>query len=335
MASAIQTVNLTKKYPAPYAAKNLFSAGRLRESFTALDSVSISVDKGRLFGLIGPNGAGKTTLIKTLCTTISPTSGSAFVNGFEIRKDGAKIRGCIGLISGDQRSFYWRLTGKQNLEFFASLLNLTRETAKKRISTLLEELDLTAQADKMFQTYSAGMKQKIAIARGLLSEPAILFLDEPTNSLDPISAGYLKKFIKDNIVGERGVTVLFTTHRLDEIEQLCNQIAVLDQGKVIFSGSVDEFKKTMHLSSYYVLEVNNIKYERLLNLNNIPEIKEIQIQSRPFDTFSIEFILAHSDSALPSVIDQLVADGGKILSCKQEESSLEDIYLKLMQENGQ
>ncbi|HOV82789.1 MAG TPA: ABC transporter ATP-binding protein [Methanothrix sp.] len=203
-----------------------------RDIITTLDGVNLKVREGEVLGLLGPNGAGKSTLIKILCTLILPTEGNAYVGGFDVVKEGQKARTCIGFITTDERSFYWRLSGRENLQFFAALHNLPRSIARARVEELLDVVRLKNRADEPFLNYSAGMKQRMAIARGLLNDPDVLFMDEPTRSLDPGAAMSLRDFIKEHIVEQRGKTVFISTHQLDETERLCDSVAILDKGQI-------------------------------------------------------------------------------------------------------
>jgi len=209
---------------------------------TPVDGVDLLVRKGEVFGILGPNGAGKTTLIKILCTLILPTGGTARINGFDLEKESGKVREAIGLVTTDERSFYWRLTGRQNLEFFASLHNFYSNDAREMVDDLLGVVDLRYAADERFLNYSAGMKQKMAIARGLLNDPAVLFMDEPTRSLDPGAAQNLRDFIKEVIVKERGKTIFVSTHNLEEAEELCDRVAIFDDGRIKVVGSPADLK---------------------------------------------------------------------------------------------
>ncbi|MBN1323266.1 MAG: ABC transporter ATP-binding protein [Methanotrichaceae archaeon] len=207
-----------------------------------LDHVNIKVRAGEIFGILGPNGAGKTTLIKILCTLISPTEGEAYVNGHDVVRESELVRKSLGFITTDERSFYWRLTGRQNLEFFAALHDIYSEEADRRVNELLDIVHLSDRADDLFLSYSAGMKQRLAIARGLLNDPQVLFMDEPTRSLDPGAAQNIRDFIKKYIVREQGKTVFISTHNLEEAGQLCNSIAICDEGKIKALGSPEELK---------------------------------------------------------------------------------------------
>jgi len=215
------------------------------DGITPVDGVDLSVRKGEVFGILGPNGAGKTTLIKILCTLILPTAGSARINGFDLEKESGRVRESIGLVTTDERSFYWRLTGRQNLEFFASLHNFYSDDARNMVDDLLGVVDLRYAADERFLNYSAGMKQRMAIARGLLNDPAVLFMDEPTRSLDPGAAQGLRNFIKEEIVGERGKTIFISTHNLEEAEELCDRVAIFDDGRIKVVGSPADLKASL------------------------------------------------------------------------------------------
>ncbi len=246
MRYAIETHELTKRFALPKGFTDFFLHPFRKAEITAVFEVNIKIEKGELFGILGPNGAGKTTLIKMLCTLISPTVGTAYVNGYDIAKDSGKVRESIGFITADERSFYWRLTGRQNLKFFASLHNFYSYDAEKRVDELLSLIGLENRADDRFLSYSAGMKQRMAIARGLLNDPAVLFMDEPTKALDPGAAQNLREFIRERIVKEQGKTVFLSTHHLGEAEQLCDRIVIIDQGKIKVIGTIGELKSDLH-----------------------------------------------------------------------------------------
>ncbi|MDD4161863.1 MAG: ABC transporter ATP-binding protein [Methanothrix sp.] len=239
---AIETQELTKRFVLDRGFLDVIRNTGKRDVLTTLEGVNITVRKGEVLGLLGPNGAGKSTLIKILCTLILPTEGNAYVNGYDVVKEGQKARSSIGFVTTDERSFYWRLSGRENLQFFATLHNLPQAQVKDRIDELLDVVHLKNRADEPFLNYSAGMKQRMAIARGLLNDPKVLFMDEPTRSLDPGAAKSLRDFIREHIVEERGKTVFISTHQLDEAEQLCDKVAILDEGRIKVQGSPAELK---------------------------------------------------------------------------------------------
>ena len=247
MKYSIETYDLTKKFALQKGFISFLTHPfRIRkDELTAVEKANIKVRKGELFGILGPNGAGKTTLIKLLCTLILPTEGTAYISGYNIEKDSVKVRESTGFITSDERSFYWRLTGRQNLIFFASLHNLYSYNAQKRVDGLLSIVGLKNRADDRFLSYSAGMKQRMAIARGLLNDPEVVFMDEPTKGLDPGAAQNLRGFIKERIVKEQEKTVFLSTHHLGEAEQLCDRIAIIDEGKIKVIGSPEELKSEL------------------------------------------------------------------------------------------
>lgn len=251
MTYAVETERLTKVFYPPRGLLKLVSKSPLKRELTAVKEANLKVREGEIFGLLGPNGAGKTTLIKMLCTLIRPTSGRALINGIDVLKDEEKVKWKVGLVTADERSFFWRLTGRENLEFFASLHGIQPKRLKGAIDEVISEVGLSEASDNMFYSFSSGMKQKLSIARALLTDPKILFLDEPTRSLDPIMAQYIKDLIKRRFAGERGMTVFLSTHRLEEAEQICDRIAIMDSAEVVFVGSVGELKSKVNREEGY------------------------------------------------------------------------------------
>ncbi len=242
----IETFDLTKHFtPSTNLLDFIPRAFKKGPVIKAVDRVNIKIKKGEIFGLLGPNGAGKTTLIKMLCTLIFPTDGKAYVNGFEIVKDGHEVRKSIGLVTGEERSFYWRLSGRQNLKFFGALYNMEPAEIDKKIDYLVELLEMQEYMDKRFDEYSTGMKQHLAIARILLSDAKILFMDEPTKSLDYPSAVQFRQFIKERIVGMDKRTVIFTTHNLKEAVDFTDRMALMDSGQIKACGTVPELQSLL------------------------------------------------------------------------------------------
>lgn len=327
---AIETFALTKRFAKTKGLRDLLPAPRSRAEVVAVDRVDLAVEEGELFGLLGPNGAGKTTLIKLLCTLIVPTSGTARVNGYDLREE-ARIKASVGLVTGDERSFYWRLSGRQNLEFFASLHGLSPRQGRRKVEEVLELMGLKEVADERFQTYSTGMRQRLSLARGLLNDPKVLFLDEPTKSLDPTATRHLHDFIKSELVGRRGVTVFLTTHRLEEAEQLCDRIAIMDKGHIRACGTIVELGQMLHGGRRYILKIDSFSKAMLSSLEGLV----INLQVTPLDGDNILLELsARGDEALSRAIDVVRDNGGKIKDVRSEALPLEEIFAHFIQTEG-
>jgi len=214
--------------------------GESRET-VALKDLNFTVSRGIVFGLLGPNGSGKTTTIRILSTLLIPTSGQAKVFGFDVVREASKVREHIGLILGGDRGFYGRLTAIENLRYFAALNNMSGDSAKKRIKEVLETVNLTSAADRLVEQYSRGMKQRLHIARGILSNPDLIFMDEPTIGIDPQGAQELRQLIP--VLISQGKTIMLTTHYMYEADEVSNQIAIINKGEIIASGTPSEIKR--------------------------------------------------------------------------------------------
>ena len=210
--------------------------------------INIKVKQGELLGIVGPNGAGKTTLIKLLSTLILPTQGHARIDGKDLIKDADLVRDSIGLIAEGERSFYWRLTGRKNLEFFGNLYNLSLSFINRRINEIAKLLELEDVIGLPFQNYSTGMKQKMAIARGLLPDPPILFIDELSRNLDLIMAETLRRFVRQRLVREQNKTIILATHSIEEAESICDKIAIMHKGKICGYGTIDELTENRRVN---------------------------------------------------------------------------------------
>jgi len=237
---AVSVEALVKRYPVVRGYRDLVAHPFRRRFITALDGAGLEVGEGRCHCLLGPNGAGKTTLIKVLATLVLPDGGRARVGGFDVEREPARVKAALGLAIGDERSFFWRLTGRQNLLFFAALDDLDRAAARERVDGLLDLVGLGAAAERRFNTYSTGMRQMLAFARALLTDARILLVDEPTRSLDPGSARRIRGFIRGELVGRQGRTVLWATHNLAEAGEVADDVSIIDKGRIRISGRAAE-----------------------------------------------------------------------------------------------
>lgn len=234
------TVNrITKRFSSPLS-WNIFSS-RKKPAVTALEDVTFSLARGSTLAVLGPNGAGKTTLLKIIATLILPEKGTVRINGLYLDKNEEQIKSSIGLVASSERSFYQRLTGRQNLEFFAAMYGLDGKQALERTGELFRLFKVDYQ-DKRFDFYSAGMRQKFGLMRALLHDPAVLLLDEPTKSLDHAAACDFRCFIKECLVKKQNKTVLFTTHHMDEATDFADLFMVLRRGKISAFGTLSELR---------------------------------------------------------------------------------------------
>jgi ABC-2 type transport system ATP-binding protein len=298
-----------------------------------LEAVCLEIEEGELFGLLGPNGAGKTTLIKILCCLVLPSSGTANVFGHDILKEEQAVKKQIGLVSAEERSFYWRLTGRENLQFYASLYHIPHQQAKKRISELLNLMEMSDEGDIRFQKYSTGMRQKLAIARGLLSEPRILFVDEPTRSLDPVSAQVIRRFLKEDVVGE-GRTVILATHNLSEAEQLCDRLAIMNHGLINALGSVRELRSLFQTQEKCKLQVRHFSETILSQLCHIDGVIDGRITNKYDGVANLELMISKRPVVLPQVFKIMVNSGVDVCDCQLGELSLDDIFVHALRDSS-
>jgi len=236
---ALSVTDLVKDYPRPPAGwRSFFLPSWKQGIIRALDGVSLRVRRGSVFGLLGTNGAGKTTLIKICYNLLLPTSGSVLVLGEDPQHHGRGVRSRMGMVNSEERSFYWRLSGRRNLEFFAALHGMDGGSSARRIEELAELTGIAEYLDVSFSDYSSGMRQKMAVARALLHDPEVLLMDEPTRSLSPDAAYPLQDFILYELVEARGKTVFLATQDMYEAERLCEDVALLHRGRLLYLGTL-------------------------------------------------------------------------------------------------
>lgn len=307
------------------------SGKKSEREVVAVNQVNLKVNRGEIFGLVGPNGAGKTTLIKMLTTLLLPTSGTAKIAGYDVIHSAYQVRKRVGLVTSNERSFFWRLTGRQNLDFFASLYHIPRKIAKERIDVLFDLLDLIKVADKRFDSYSTGMKQRLSIARGLLSRPNIVFMDEPTKGVDPIGTNEIIEIIKKQIVREWNSTLLITSHNLREIERLCDRIAIMNNGRIVEIGTLDELHAKTKCVDTYRMTVHDILKERLKSiLENAEALDPIRITNSN-SAIDLEVNFKQGSKGFSQMLKSIIIEGGTISKCTQVSNSFDDIFQTLVE----
>jgi ABC-2 type transport system ATP-binding protein len=306
---------------------NLGVFRRTKKEIVAVDEISFDIRSGELFGLLGPNGAGKTTTVKMLTTLLLPTSGSASVLGYDIVNNPDPVRGRIGFIFGGERGLYWRLSGYDNLRYFASLYHVDLEKSRKRIPYLLDLVGLKDRANEKVEAYSRGMKQRLHIARTLLHEPEVLFLDEPTIGLDPIGARELRDVIR-NLQAEQK-TILLTTHYMFEADALCDRIAVINHGRIIALDTPHELKEIVSDLSIIELDVFGVPEIYIQNLQDLDFVDMVTVEDRE-QRQKLLIQTQRGSEAVPDIM-HILQDirVGKVIV---REPTLEDAYVRLVSE---
>lgn len=314
----IEAEELRKSYP-----KKIPLPFRKVEWVEAVKGVSFKVKKGELFGLLGPNGAGKTTTIKMLTTLLEPSGGTARVLGLDIRRDAREIRKKINLVAEGERTLYWRLSAYENLKYFARIYYVPKREEKERIETLLKLVGLWERRNDLVMNFSRGMKQRLAIAKALINDPEVLFLDEPTLGLDVQSAIFVREFVK-RLVKEEGKTVLLTTHYMAEAEELCDRIAIIDHGRIIAMDTPEGLKRLVKDEETVEIRVRELKSQ---SLGESPFSMAVIEDDTSTGTVRLRAQVDEED--LPRLVEWLVKRGAKVLSVEKMEPTLEDVFIKL------
>jgi ABC-2 type transport system ATP-binding protein len=321
--AVISIKNLSKTYPVPFVRLKAFLRRKSKAPVEALRDVSFEVRRGEIFGLIGRNGAGKTTLTKIVATLVQPTSGTVAVNGFDSVKNDEQVRMHIGLAGAEERSFYWRLTPEQNLLFFARLYGLKDREANKRIAMLFSQLELGETARKRFGELSTGNKQRLAMARALLPNPPVLLLDEPTRSLDPLAASKMRAMIKLLSQQNPPATILFTSHNLEEVETLCDRVAIISSGEIRAIDSPRNLRSINSDAEVARLTVSGLSREEAeAALNARVDQLEFELSGQ---RLNVSFSRRQGDDSLDLVIREIQQAGGKVLNVDSKRPTLLDV----------
>jgi len=298
---------------------------RHRKDVVALDGLSLAVPEGELFGLLGPNGAGKTTTIKILTTLLIPTSGTATVLGHDVVRQTKQIRKRIGFVFGGERGLYYRLSGADNLRYFAELYGVAPREIGPRVVELLALVGLTERADERVEGYSRGMKQRLHLARTLVHRPEVLFLDEPTIGLDPIGARQLRKIVTH--LHAHGTTIVLTTHYLFEADAMCQRIGVIDHGHLVALGTPRELKANVSDQGVVELEVFGVEAAAIERVRGLDFVDSVVVEQRELR----QVLRVQTKLAEQAVAPLLAALGGaQVGRVAVREATLEDAYVRLV-----
>jgi len=320
MNGTLATVNLSKTYETKQR-KGIFKS-ELRK-VEALKDINLEVKTGEIFGLLGPNGAGKTTLIKILTTLLLPTGGQAIVNGFDTSREEDKVRASTGCMLMGERGLYWKMTGRENLEYFGALYHYSPRDRKQRAQEIIALLNLDEIADRMVETYSSGQKMKLAFAKSLINDAPLLILDEPTNTLDVPSASELRAIVRQ--MNREGKTIIYTTHIMAEAETLCDRVAIIDYGELLALGTVDELKSS--LDKEYVTRFEGvIPSEAVKRVEALPFVSKTSRAAVNGHT-QLNVVTAEAENALPRLIEALTQSGAVVQKITPEETTLEDVFI--------
>jgi ABC-2 type transport system ATP-binding protein len=305
MANIIEIKNLTKKFG----------------GFTAVDNIKLSVKEGDIFGFLGPNGAGKTTTISMLTTLIKPTSGTAIIAGHDLSGEGIDIRSIIGVVP-QSFSLFPELTAQENLSYIGKLYNMDNKKIKERSEYLLKQMSLYEHKDRVSGIFSGGMKQRLSLAASIMSSPKILFMDEPTTGLDPQSRIAIRELTEQ--LNKQGMTIIYTTHDMEEAEKICDRIVIMDKGRIIADGTADELKHKIMSGHLIEVELESEPKELSSELKHLPFVDSVEHQGRLIN------ITVKSKEGVFFALSEFFRKKGLIVEeIRYKEPSLEDVFINL------
>jgi ABC-2 type transport system ATP-binding protein len=318
--AAIEASQLRKTFT---TSRGFFRRQRVEQ--VALRGVDLSIGQGELFGLLGPNGAGKTTIVKIFTTLLLPSSGTARILGVDVVKDQWAIRKRIGFVFGGERGLYNRLSGLDNLRYFADLYQIPPDVSRRRIQELLERLGLKGREHDRVEAYSRGMKQRLHLARGLLNDPEVLFLDEPTIGLDPVGARELRVLARG--LATAGRTVFLTTHYMLEADEICDRIAVIRKGEILAQGTPSSIKTRVEDQGIVEFESEGLQPERIESLRHLEAVATVIVEERELS--QVVTIHCSRPTELAASLGTLL-EGTQVRKVSVREPTLEDAYVLLV-----
>lgn len=319
---SIETRNLGRIYKLRGAKK------QEARTLTALENINLTVHQGELFGLLGPNGAGKTTLIKILTTLLAPSSGQAFVAGYDVAGQSDLVRPKINMVSGGESSGYGLLTVRENLWMFSQFYGIPSALANKRIKELLEIVGLADRINTKSSDLSTGLRQKMNIVRGFMTDPDVLFLDEPTLGLDVGASRDVRRFVRQWVSDDPTRTLLLTTHYMVEAEELCDRVAIINKGRVLACDTPAALKRSLQSEAIFELELSSLRDGDLEALEGVAGVTKVV--HTPQDGFAHLRMVMDNESVLSQFIQKLAERSLRIIHLGKKEPTLEDVFVALV-----
>ncbi|WP_049627812.1 ABC transporter ATP-binding protein [Bacillus sp. JFL15] len=302
----LELTDLTKKYG----------------DFTAVNHITLHVEKGEIFGLLGPNGAGKSTTVSMISTVLSPTGGTICINGMSLQKQPAAIKKVMGIVP-QEIALYQALSAKDNLAFFGSLYGLSGKELDKRVDEVLDVIELKEQRNQRVSEFSGGMKRRVNIGAALMNEPKLFILDEPTVGIDPQSRHHILETVK-TLNQEKGMTVIYTSHYMEEVEYLCERAAIMDRGSIIACGTKDELKQSAGASDTLIVNAEGLNDDAVQKIRRIPGVSEAAVSHQ-----TISMLVSAAERNILDIADDIRRTGITIKGIHFEEANLESIFLRL------
>lgn len=325
---AVETKGLTKEFEKGRRTfwQTLRREPDRRERFRAVDGIDLEVEPGEIFGVLGPNGAGKTTTLRMLATLLEPTSGEARVLGIDVRERPREVRARLGAMLSGERSLYWKLTARENLEYFAALYHVPPRETRARIDAALAGVDLADRADDYVERYSTGMRQRLALARALLPDPPLLILDEPTVGLDPQAARDLRERVRE--LRRQGRTVLLTTHYMEEADQLCDRIAIVDHGRIVALDTPSALKRTIRAEEIVHIDFGGAAEDAPV-VERLARSATVARTARRNGTLTVTLHCASARDLVPVAFDVAREASARIEHVEVVPVTLEDVFISL------
>jgi ABC-2 type transport system ATP-binding protein len=332
---AVRIQGLTKRFPVARSWMEMLRAPFRREWITVVDDVHLDVRRGEFFALLGPNGAGKSTLFKMLSTLIIPDRGTAVVEGLDIQRDARRIRGVLAPVIPEERSLNWRLSARENMVVYAALYGYRGAALRRRVDELLEMVELADTGHKMVGRFSSGMRQRLLIARSLLGRPRVLLLDEPTRSLDPVSARQFRRFLRTELAESFGCTVLLATHNTEEALELCDRVGVLHRGRLLAVGPAEQLARETGDNRYRLLARPPARevLDALASRGLVASWSVAEPDGEGWVAVDLEIGGGHAAAA--AVIAALGAAGVPIAGFERVRSTLADLIERIVAQNAQ